>query len=298
MLQGGHVAVDDPMSATDDLTPAPANAMTGLLTPLVKWAGGKRKLAPQIVPRIDLHLRRTGGTYIEPFLGGGAIALALNMHSSMLLGDVNETLITTYQAVVCAPDAVADALRDLVAIGMDRVAFEAVRASAPGSSIAVAARMLYLNRLCFNGLWRVNSKGQFNVPFGKYKNPSLPTRAHLCLFSSAMRHATFLYADFRHLIAQAQRGDAVYADPPYHTTFDRYAVGAFTEADHLDLAMQLRAAADRGVLVCASNANTDFVRDLYGWADVQLVEEARAINSNAEGRGNVSTVLIWSRECR
>jgi len=263
-------------------------------TPPLKWVGSKRWLVPVLAPIIYERLAVTKGRYIEPFLGGAAIALDLGL-PHMILSDVCKPLIMTYQAIRKTPAAVAWALQTLVERGTDKESYLAVRASESPSPVFAAARFLYLNKFGFNGLYRENSNGKFNVPHGGDRSrASLPTAEALADVASALKGADLHIADFRETIETAQAGDVVYADSPYYDTFSGYTAGGFTEDDHFALAAALTEAHNRGAIVIASNSDHERVRELYAWACVTPVNERHAVGATAERRGMRPAVLITS----
>jgi len=249
-------------------------------------------LSPCIYERIAV----TGGRYIEPFLGGGAIALDLGL-PNMLLGDNCQPLITTYFAIRKSPSAVAWALKSLVDRGTDKESYLRVRAEESRSPVIAAARFLYLNRFGFNGLYRENRKGKFNVPHGGDRSSaSVPDVEALTAVSNALKGAELRLADFRETIAAARAGDVVYADSPYYDTFSGYTAGGFADEEHVALAAALYAAHERGAAVIASNSDHERVRELYSWAFVTPVHERHAVGATAERRGLRPAVLIVSDE--
>jgi DNA adenine methylase len=265
-------------------------------TPPLKWVGSKRWLVPMLAPCIYERLAVTRGRYIEPFLGGGAIALDLGL-PRMLLADMCKPLITTYQAIRKSPGAVAWGLKTLVDKGTDKESYLRVRASESTSPVLAAARFLYLNRFGFNGLYRENSDGKFNVPHGGDRSSaSVPDVEALETVSRALQGADLRVADFRATIATAGEGDVIYADSPYYETFNGYTAGGFTEDDHVALASALQEASNRGTAIIASNSDHECIRDLYHWAFVTSVHERHAVGATAKRRGLRPAVLIVSDE--
>lgn len=270
--------------------------------PLLKWAGGKRWLVDVLVPRIEAALpdRNTStaavsGMYIEPFVGGAAVAIAVghrNRHVRMRLNDAVKPLIDFYDAVRRMPGAVAWALQSLAAEGLDEATYYRVRAEERRSLAQRAARFLYLNKTNYNGLWRENSRGEYNVPYGKRKVVRFPDEAALLAVSEALCLASLSTGDFQVVIDSAMPGDVIYADPPYAQTFSNYKQGGFTSDDHDRLAGALHDAWARGVTVFATNTDCPLVRDLYSWATFEETEERRAINSDGKGRAKVPCLLI------
>ena len=263
-------------------------------TPPLKWVGSKRWLVPMLAPCIYERLAVTRGHYIEPFLGGGAIALDLGL-PNMILGDTCKPLISMYQSIRKSPAAVAWALKALVDKGTDKESYLRVRASESSSPVVAAARFLYLNRFGFNGLYRENSKGKFNVPHGGDRsNASVPDAAILEAVAQALKGADLRVADFRDTIRAAEAGDVIYADSPYYETFSNYTAGGFTEDDHFALATVLIEAHNRGAVVIASNSDHERVRELYSWAFVTPVHERHVVGATGARRGLRDAVLIVS----
>ena len=190
--------------------------------PFLRWAGGKRKLAGFIANSFPADLDYGSAHYYEPFLGGGALAFYIGQKESPFyipgsrihLSDTNPDLISAYQVLRDDPLTL---MKSLIRLGKqtDREAFERVRASHPSTKIEIAARFIYLNKTCFNGLWRVNSKGEFNVPWGKLQNPRIFDEAILIANSKRLRGAKIAKRDFLSQLESAQKGDLVYLDPPY-----------------------------------------------------------------------------------
>lgn len=264
--------------------------------PIFKYAGGKRWLAPILAPRVDAHLVVTQGRYVEPFLGGGAVALAVGApHRPHLLADTLVPLIETYQMIVANPDGVARRMHELAEWGTDEASYYEIRSEVPTDPEAQAARWIYLNRYGYNGLWRTNQAGAFNVPYGDGRG-RLPFSKELVDLATCWAWAEIVAADFAATIRQAQDGDVIYADPPYAgTSFVGYAAEGFTMLDHEWLAYELHCAAQRGALVFATNADLPEVRRLYAWAGrIMRTAERRAINRDGAGRERVPCVLIAS----
>lgn len=272
-----------------DLTPAPAAGDKA--RPFLKWVGGKTQLLPEILARFPERF----GRYFEPFLGGGAVFFALAPERAVLT-DVNARLIATYQAIRDELPAVVAALHQHRA---ERDHYYRVRALDPDTLRApqAAARMLFLNRTCFNGLYRVNRRGEFNVPFGDYRNPTLCDESNLRAVALRLSGADLRVASVFDVAQEARRGDLVYLDPPYDpvsptASFTAYTAAGFGRAEQERLATLFRALARRGVHVVLSNSDTPFIRELYRDFCVEQVFARRAINRRAEGRGPVPELLI------
>lgn len=269
-------------------TPWPPRAVCA---PILKWVGGKRWLAPRLAPRIHQRLAETGGRYIEPFLGGGAIALNLGL-PRMLLGDACRPLVVTYQAIRRAPDAVIWALQEYAAQGCSRERFLQIRAAPSHSHVMTAARFIYMNKVGFNGLYRENRKGGNNTPYGGGRSIKFPTRAELHAVAQALAGADLHHQSAFALIMQARAGDVIYADPPYDGMYTSYNAGGFGSADQDALADALQAAHQRGAHVVASNRATDRIHALYAWAQVVPVVEQHKLSVKASTRGASAAVLI------
>jgi DNA adenine methylase len=276
---------------TGSLLPPRANC-----TAPIKWVGGKRWLVPTIAPSIYERLAATGGHYIEPFMGSGAVALDLGL-PGMILGDVCKPLVSTYTTIRKSAEAVAWALKTLVERGTDKESYLAVRASEPTSIVFAAARFIYLNKFGFNGLYRENSKGKFNVPHGGDRtNTRIPDLDTLNAVANALKGADIRVADFRQTIDRANEGDVLYVDSPYYETFSDYTAGGFSDDDHAALSTVLRSAHERGVVFIASNSDHERVRELYDWATVVPVHERHAVGATGDRRGMKAAVLILSDE--
>ncbi|RLC61813.1 MAG: DNA adenine methylase [Chloroflexota bacterium] len=261
--------------------------------PFIKWAGGKRKLIPAFAPHFPpmQQVRR----YFEPFLGGGAVFFHLQ-HPCSFLSDSNEELIEVYQVV---KNNVEDLIQALQKHRNEETYYYEVRAQDPEtlSPVERAARFIFLNKTCYNGLYRVNSEGQFNVPFGRYRNPLICDAFGLRAASLALRNAEIFAADFEAALANAEHHDFIYCDPPYHpvsetSSFTAYTADKFDISDQERLARVYRDLDRRGCYVMLSNSDMPFIRELY--ADFQIIEvqAPRAISSKADGRGKITELLI------
>jgi len=269
--------------------------------PFLKWAGGKSQLVPELLK----HVPKKYGTYYEPFVGGGALFFALEPKKAVI-GDMNQRLVNTYEALADSPEKVFAFLRMHAANHNDEYYYEtrdiAIDESHP---IIQAAWLIYLNKTCFNGLYRVNRSGKFNVPIGSYKNPSIYDPENLRACSAALhptgakQGVTIRCGDYRMTCAGAQRGDLVYFDPPYlpvnkTSDFTAYTPGGFGLAEHealRDFAWGLKC---KGVHVILSNAGIDPIAKLYSVKNFRIheVQARRAINSKAGKRGPVSEFII------
>lgn len=265
------------------------------LQPIVKWAGGKSRLMPELIARLPTARQWTTGRYFEPFVGGAALYLHLRP-AAALLTDMNAELVNLYEVV---RDRVEDLIDDLRHHQHERTYYYAVRAldTARMSPVERASRFVFLNRTCFNGLYRVNRRGQFNVPFGRYDNPNLCPEERLRMVARAFANATIAHADFEDAVAGARRGDFVYFDPPYApltrtANFTSYTAGDFGDADQQRLADLVVRLGKRGVRVMLSNSDTPFTRRLYEGLRVDSVLAPRAISRAADGRRPVPELIV------
>ncbi|GAC1598674.1 MAG: DNA adenine methylase [Polyangiales bacterium] len=264
--------------------------------PFLKWAGGKRQLLKVILPRLPVDIR---GRYIEPFLGGGAVFFELaRLHRvrEARLFDCNEELISTYRVVRNDLDAL---IRALSGHRNDETHYYATREIDPStlSPAERAARMIFLNRVGYNGLYRVNASGRFNVPFGRYRNPLICDEVGLRAASNALDRVELEVADFEAACKEVAPGDVVYFDPPYlplSTTanFTAYARLPFGEPEHRRLAVTFQRVVERGAYALLSNSDTALARSLYQGFKISHVDATRLINSKSERRGVVQELLV------
>ncbi len=271
--------------------------------PFVKWAGGKSQLLKDLV----LSMPQKFNDYIEPFVGGGALFFHLFSTGRLagkkaILIDSNNDLINVYKVIKSSKK-----LKELVLelesdkYENDEDNYYKIRASKPSDSVEAAARILFLNRTCFNGLYRVNSKGQFNTPFGRYKNPRICDKENLEAVNIALKNATLVSGDFEETIEYAESGDFVYFDPPYQpisktASFTAYTKDAFTSGDQARLSRLFFRLKEKGCHVLLSNSYSEKISVLYGSIDKNIVSVSakRMINCNAEKRGLVKELLISS----
>jgi DNA adenine methylase len=270
--------------------------------PFVKWVGGKRQLLKQfrdlnLYPPHDFNPVKN--TYFEPFVGGGAVFLDL-LPKRAVLSDLNFELITTYKVVKNDVDKLIKLLKTYK---YDKNFFLKIRSkqSKDLSDVQIAAKFIYLNRTCFNGLYRVNSKGEFNVPFGNYKNPLICDEDNLKKISKALKNVKIYNEDYKNVLKRAKKGDFIYFDPPYYpvnrtSNFTGYTVEGFFEKEQEELKNIFVELHKRGCFVMLSNSDTSFINKLYSKLDKKIkihkIEANRNINSKASGRGKVKEVLI------
>lgn len=268
------------------------------VAPVVKWAGGKG----QLLFELEKYLPQDYSTYFEPFLGGGAMLFYLQPQCGVV-GDINQELINLYRVIRDSVDELiedlkkhqnqADYFYQLRELDRDPGAFGAL------TPIQRASRTLYLNKTCYNGLYRVNSKGYFNTPFGNYKNPNIVPQRRLRAVSTYFQRAelTFLACDFQEVLATATEGDFVYLDPPYDpvsvtSNFTSYGKDGFGRPEQERLKEVCDSLNSRGAKFILSNSATDFILDLYADYRIETVEAMRSINSKGVGRGPVAEVLV------
>jgi DNA adenine methylase len=262
-------------------------------TPFIKWVGGKTSLLPELLRHVPDRLRR----YHEPFVGGGALFFAVQPKRA-ILSDANGELVHTYQQV---RDDVASVLDQLARHVYERSHFEAVRALDPKelAPAARAARFIYLNKTCFNGLWRVNRAGRFNVPIGRYKDPRFCDPTTLLRASHALRGVQLKHLTYEESLAMTAPGDFVYLDPPYDpvsstASFTSYTKDEFGWEQQQALAAACASLNRRGVRFLLSNSATPRIRELYAQFEQRIVRAPRHINSRADGRGHVDEVLVFN----
>jgi DNA adenine methylase len=256
---------------------------------VLKWAGGKHALTSRILTLMPERFRQ----YYEPFLGGGAVYFALaseRRFERARLADMNRELVNFYGVLKSDVGALLERLRDY-ATRLDERDYYAVRDADATKldDVERAARFLYLNKTCFNGLWRENSEGRFNVPFGRYVRPQICDEPRLREASAALARAKLTRSDFETTCRDAAAGDVVYLDPPYvpvgRQGFTRYQGQDFSDADQERVVALFRDLAGRGVLAIASNADARRTRELYAGFELHEVQMARSINSAGDGRG-------------
>ena len=267
--------------------------------PFIKWAGGKGQLLEQFEVLFPPKFKG----YHEPFLGGGAVFFHLAgqlTRRRRFLMDLNPELINAYLVV---RDNVELLIEDLKTHQATQEYYYKTRAVDPKdlSPVSRASRLIYLNRTCFNGLYRVNRKGQFNVPYGRYKNPTICDGENLRACSKILRKSSIRVADFSEVLEHAESGDFVYMDPPYYPLtntayFTDYTVHGFGDDEQKRLSDVYRDLDKRGCQVMLSNSDVPRVRDLYSGFKVITVRANRQINSKASLRGPVSEVVITNYE--
>ena len=263
--------------------------------PFIKWVGGKR----QLIKMIKEYLPQNFNNYFEPFIGGGALFFELKREDSFI-NDYNPELTNLYNIIKTKPNELIDELKghinsseyyyEMRALDRDEKVYKKL------SGVKKASRFIYLNKSGFNGLYRVNKKAQFNVPYGRYKNPKYLDEKNIISCSKLLQSTTITTGDFENIKDQIKKGDFIYLDPPYvplnSSSFTSYTDVGFDE----DMQFRLKEFCDYideiGAYFMLSNSYTDFILDLYNGYDIKTVEANRAINSKADLRGKVKEVLV------
>ncbi len=270
--------------------------------PFIKWAGGKGQLLDQY----EAFFPNTpGGDYYEPFAGSGAVFFHLRgkrLFDHYALSDANPELVNCYLVVRDQLDNLIDCLREHEAQhGHDHYYTVRNMDRSPdweyAAAVDRAARLIYLNKTCYNGLWRVNSRGYFNVPMGRYKKPDILSVGRLCAASAALHNVEISTRSFEDVLDRARPGDFVYFDPPYvplsdTSNFTSYSMASFDGDDQRRLAQIFAALDQKGCRVMLSNSDMPFVRDLYRGFRVETVNASRRINSKVGKRGLVGEVVV------
>ena len=287
-------------------SPLQSNLFISKAKPFLKWAGGKTQLLDQMDRFFPSDLA-TGqiASYHEPFVGGGAVFFHLwntiRLPEKVYLFDNNEELINTYKVI---RDKVEELIKllSIHQLHHDQEYYYKIRGldrngSMTLSNLEGAARTIYLNRTCYNGLYRVNSQGQFNVPMGSYKNPTILHKEVLLAASAALQGVIIEVWDFQTVLEFANRGDFVYFDPPYDplsetASFTSYTADNFREKDQRKLAEVYAVLSGRGCYCMLSNSRTPLIQDLYKNFRIEIVQANRAINSNPKNRGAIDEVLV------
>ena len=259
--------------------------------PFLKWAGGKSQLLGPLLDTLPVF----SGTYHEPFLGGGALFFELRPENAVI-SDLNDELISCYKTVRDETEALVNLLSTYK---YDKAFYYETREKNPNrmSALHSAARMIYLNKTGFNGLYRVNSKGIFNVPMGRYKNPLICDPENLRECSRILRNTTIACRSFEMVVDDAKSGDLVYFDPPYiplskSSYFTAYEKGGFGK-ENQHLLAEVFTALDRcGVMVMLSNSDVPWIHEAYKPYNIRRIEASRLVNSNSTRRGKVGEVIV------
>jgi DNA adenine methylase len=274
-------------------------AKNKLVTPFLKWVGGKRQIMPSIIELLPKKV--VSYTYIEPFVGGGAVLFQLQPKKA-IINDFNSELINVYEVI---KNHVDELIADLKKHKNDADYFYEIRGLdrtndfGKLTNIQKASRIIYLNKTCFNGLYRVNSAGEFNTPFGRYKNPNIVNEPTLKAVNNYLNNNDIIFnnCDYEEILKEADKKSFVYLDPPYHpvsetSNFTGYVQGGWDMKDQIRLKEACDNLNDKGIKFLLSNSAADFITDLYKGYNIKIVKANRAINSDGDKRGEVDEVLI------
>lgn len=272
-----------------------------LVAPFLKWVGGKRQLMNTITQHIPTQI----STYYEPFVGGGAV-LFNNQPKKAVISDLNSELINVYKVIKEFPN---ELIEDLKTHKNEADYFYETRALDRSSqysdlsSIKKASRVIFLNKTCYNGLYRVNNAGEFNSPFGRYKNPNIVNESTIKAVSDYLNtnKIEILNSDYEEALKNIRKGSFVYFDPPYaplskSSNFTGYNQGGFDMQDQVRLRDLCDKLNKKGIKFLLSNSDTPLISELYKDYKITLVKANRSINSNAKKRGEINEVLIKNYE--
>ena len=270
--------------------------------PFVKWVGGKGKLVPQILE----HFPEEYNDYYEPFVGGGALFFAVSPPVARI-SDLNTVLISAYtrikhdvEGLIMELKVLEDTYRSLVLLDEKKELYLEKRAefnALENTDPRKVALLIFLNKTCFNGMYRENSKGGFNVPFGKHLNPTICDEVNLRNVADALQDVSISLASYQDAIKNVKPGDFVYFDPPYHplnvtSSFTSYHADGFSAKDQEQLRDTFKALSEKGCKVMLSNSDSEFINELYKDFNVHKIYAARSINANGSGRGKIQEVLV------
>jgi len=274
-----------------------------LVNPFIKWAGGKRGTISQILP----YIPKKFNNYFEPFVGSGALFftlynLDLLKNKKAYLFDKNEELINTYNVIKNTPKELIKILSEYQKKHSKEFYYKIRELDRKDnycelSPIKKAARFIYLNKTCFNGLYRVNKKGFFNVPIGSYKNPKILDEENIINVSNALQNVEVMCCDFSEVLNYSNKKDFVYFDPPYYplnktSNFTSYTDEKFLDNEQIRLFGVFKKLSEKEIYVIESNSDTEFIKNLYKEYDIIKIKANRFINSNKDKRGKINEVLI------
>lgn len=274
-----------------------------LVTPFLKWVGGKRQIMPSLMEHIPKDIKKS--TYIEPFVGGGAVLFHLQP-AKAVINDYNEELINVYNVIKTNPD---ELIKDLKKHKNESDYFYEIRGIDRTekfkklSDVQRASRIIYLNKTCFNGLYRVNSAGEFNAPFGRYKNPNIVNEPILRAVNKYLNDndVEVNCGDYEKILKKATKKSFVYLDPPYHpisesSNFTGYVEGGWDENDQIRLREWCDYLDKKGVRFLLSNSSAELILEQYRNYKISFVKANRAINSDGSSRGEIDELLIRNYE--
>lgn len=271
-----------------------------LISPILKWVGGKRQLLTDIIPLINGACH----TYVEPFIGGGAVFFELQPKKA-IINDLNEELINVYLVIKDSCEELISQLK-VHEENNNEDYFYNIRSLdrsveySDMSLIKKAARIIYLNKTCYNGLYRVNTAGQFNSPYGRYKNPNIINATTIRAVSKYLQNNNIIIkqGDYKEVLKGLRSGAFVYFDPPYmpissSSSFTGYTENGFSYEKQVELKIECDKLKEKEISFLLSNSDCDEIRELYKDYDIRTVQAKRSINSNASKRGEISEVLIY-----
>lgn len=270
--------------------------------PFLKWVGGKARL----LPVISEYYPTTYEKYYEPFVGGGAMFFSLQPKTAHI-NDLNLVLISAYKHIRDDVDKLVESLRELENLYYALPSLEEKKLfyldkrtefnTLPHESFDKTVLLIFLNKTCFNGMYRENSKGGFNVPFGQHERPTICDEENLRNISASLQHTVITHSSYEKAVATAEKGDFIYFDPPYHplnttSSFTSYQAGGFTEQDQIKLRDEFKRLSDLGCKVMLSNSDAPLINELYKDFKIHKIYAARSINSNGAKRGKILEVLV------
>lgn len=269
------------------------------LTPILKWVGGKKQLLSEITPLIPKKIT----TYVEPFIGGGAVLFNLQPKKA-IINDLNKELINTYKVVKESPRELLELLKIHDKNNCEDYFYE-IRALDRTNNfeninnIEKAARVIYLNKTCFNGLYRVNKAGLFNSPYGKYKNPNIINESAILAMSDYFNNNNIkiIQGDYKNALKGLKKNTFVYFDPPYmpistSSSFTNYTKTSFNEKEQIELKKECDKLDNKGIKFMLSNSDHPLIRELYKDFDIKIVKAKRSINSKGNSRGKINEILV------
>lgn len=286
-----------------------SNQKNLVLSPVLKWVGGKRQLLHEIIPMIPKDIT----LYVEPFIGGGAVLFELQPKRA-IINDYNSELINVYNTIKSNPEKLLEKLKIHKEKNSEEY-FYLVREYDRNelfkqlTDVERAARIIYLNKTCYNGLYRVNSSGQFNTPYGKYKNPNIVNEPVIKAMNKYFNEVNIkiLNCDFKEVLEGLEQGEHekvfVYLDPPYmpissSSSFTGYTQVGFDEETQKELKNLCDLLDSKGIKFLQSNSDCEFIRELYKGYTIKTIKAKRSVNSKGNSRGEINEVLIYNYEQR
>lgn len=276
-----------------------------IVKPFIKWVGGKGKLIPELKEFFPKKFNR----YFEPFVGGGAVFFEIIQNTKIKfsgINDINSKLIKSYKILKNSPKELITLLKSIeteykkLSIEERKKYFYRVRNLYNKNNLTdveIAADLIFLNKTCFNGMYRENSKGEYNVPVGDQKNPNICDKKNLLAVSRFLKSTKITNLSFETSLKECKKGDFIYFDPPYYpvnetSKFTHYSKNSFDKNDQIKLRNVFKKLSDKGCLVMLSNSDTEFIKDLYKDFNINYIHAARSINSKGNGRGKIKEVVV------